>query len=112
MPHSVSVPVPCGSGLKLVWLPLVVVVVVVVSWNFSCFSFFPEVVVVSVHVTVPLSLVQTVSANAGTAAVTIMAAIMAAVTNKLIRLVILFPFAGYQRRGLVACLPEGRLGVW
>jgi len=48
---SVVVPVPCGSGLKLLGLPWVVVVVVV--WNFSCFSFFPEVVVV--HSTAPWS---------------------------------------------------------
>jgi hypothetical protein len=28
------------------------------------------------------------------------------------RLIMLFPFSGYQRRVLVACLAEGRLGVW
>jgi hypothetical protein len=53
-PQVSVVPVPCGSGLKLDVLPWVVVVVV--CWNFGCFSFFPEVVVV--HTTWPLSFVQ------------------------------------------------------
>ena len=100
MPHVVSevIPVSCGSGFMFFWLPWVVVVVVVVCWNFSCFSFLPEVVVSVSHTTDPCILSQFSGSGAANAAGAESATTKrAAVNAKLIRLIILYPFSTFTQ---------------